>query len=144
MPASVIDEVSRNKVWREHCKKERRVQHLSEEFSIPNVSRMQLYAEKPNKVHPNTFRPGTEQLQDAKGYLMVMSRSKGQLEVGLPVTTNKEYGQSPKPLYATNPAFHYPKTICHITAYADAYCAFSGGISPFAKPLGSVQQQSKR
>lgn len=105
---------------------------------------VQLYAEKPTKVHPSTFRPDTEQLERSKEYLTAISTCSGREQARVPVTASREIGKHPTPVLKHHPAFHYPKTKCQITAYADAYCIFSGGTSSFAKVKGPVPEHGKK
>jgi hypothetical protein len=106
---------------------------------------VQILAEKPNKVTPQTFQPGPEQLEAARALLNSLSGVQRSAVPApcLPPTSNSEYGFDHNPLMEPNPAFQFSKTNCDITAYADAYCAFSNGVSPFARPLAGTKTQRK-
>ncbi|KAK9823174.1 hypothetical protein WJX72_000838 [[Myrmecia] bisecta] len=133
-----IDEVSRNSIWREHCRKENSKLKMSDTFSIPNPQRMTILPEKPNYTVPRVIRPDSDEVLQATQKLASLCNAKHTHQLPnqthmLPVSSNMEYGFNYTPLFQTHPMFQYRKTKCDVTAYAETYCAAMGGQSPFAK-----------
>mmetsp|Transcript_26989 Transcript_26989/g.32768 ORF Transcript_26989/g.32768 Transcript_26989/m.32768 type:complete len:154 (+) Transcript_26989:207-668(+) len=132
-----IDEVSRNSIWREHCKKELSHHTLNTNFNISNPLKMPTLPEKPNYVLPNTSM-SKQDVEVANATLREVCSIKN-AEVPppekyeSPVTAGNEYGWHSKVnLVGKNQMFAHPRSACEITKYADAYYAMSG-TTPFSR-----------
>jgi len=132
-----IDEVSRNSIWREHCKKELSNHTLNTNFNISNPLKMPTLPEKPNYVLPNTSM-SKDDVEVANATLREVCNMKN-AEVAppdkyeSPLTSANEYGWHSKVnLVGKNPMFSFSRNTCEITKYADAYHAMSG-TTPFSR-----------
>mmetsp|Transcript_13391 Transcript_13391/g.18308 ORF Transcript_13391/g.18308 Transcript_13391/m.18308 type:complete len:153 (-) Transcript_13391:62-520(-) len=142
MISGKIDEVSRNSIWREHCKKELHHHSLNTNFNIADPKSMPTFPEKPNYVMPNT-RMNPKDLEEATQTLKeVCSIKNGELlpfeKHASPVTSAHELGwHSRTQLVKKHPMFEYSRNFCEITKYADAYYAMSGTTPYSRKDPGS-------
>lgn len=131
-----MDEVSRNKVWEEHVKKEQATLKLNENFAITDPRRMHVLPEKPNYTVP-TLNADKSTMETAQTMLGTLSNIKDTDKLpaekfALPVTGNMEYGFFTKQMVKPNPMFDYRKTSCDVTGYADTYVAMAGA-SPYQR-----------
>ncbi|GMH43373.1 hypothetical protein BSKO_11295 [Bryopsis sp. KO-2023] len=139
MLSGSLDEVSRNSIWEEHCKKETRTLRLNDHFSISDPRKMTILPDKPNYVIP-TPNPDPSTVMSAKKELQELCDIKDAEKLPaekycLPITGNQDYGFIHKPMVKQNPMFVYPKTTCDVTDYADTYASMAG-TSPFARKEG--------
>lgn len=133
-----MDEVSRNKVWEEHVKKENHTLRLNEQFSIGDPRRMNILPEKPNYTVP-TLNADKAVMESAQQTLSQLSNCKDTDKLpperfALPVTGNMEYGFFAKQLVKPSPMFDHKRTTCDVTEYANTYVAMAGA-SPYASHL---------
>ncbi|KAK3236233.1 hypothetical protein CYMTET_53615 [Cymbomonas tetramitiformis] len=137
MISGKIDEVSRNSIWREHCKKELNNHVLNTNFNISNPLKMPTLPEKPNYVLPNTSMSKSD-LDAANQTLREVCSVKNADVVPpekyeSPQTAGHELGWHSKvKLVDKDPMFEYARNTCEITKYADAYFAMSG-TTPYSR-----------
>jgi hypothetical protein len=131
-----IDEVSKNRIWKEALEREQRTFQVSENFSV-NPRRLTEVAEKPN-TRPARFLNKEEALLAANSGSTIKLRT---LENSIlpenefsqivarkdtgptdkyskPLTTSQELGWNRAPIRSTT-LFNYPKTQCAETKFAN-------------------------
>eukprot|EP00899_Mesostigma_viride_P015521 jgi/Mesvir1/23970/Mv10733-RA.1 len=140
-----IDEVARNQIWEEHCKKELKNATLKTNFSIADPRKMDLLPEKPNHVVPNT-KVNMEDVQGATATLRTLCSATGanasfnedvhpSEKYDIPQTSAQEYGWYSSPKTASpkkNPFFEHPRKSSEISSYADRYHVMTG-VTPFTR-----------
>jgi len=132
-----IDEVSRNSIWREHCKKELAHHTLNTNFNIANINKMMTIPEKPNYVMPST-KMSKDDIAFATQTLKEVCSVKNQDLLPMekyesPVTASQECGWHSKiMLVKKNPMFEQARGSCDVTQYADAYYSMTG-TTPFSR-----------
>ncbi|QDZ23806.1 hypothetical protein HOP50_11g63460 [Chloropicon primus] len=140
MLSSKIDEVSRNRIWEEHCTKEVAKLQMNTHFAINDPTKMDCLPEKPNYVYPKIkLSDGDVELATTK-LSAVCSKKDVHLDPSekhpLPMTTSQEYGWIHTALVKPNEMFAHKLNSCDITKYANAYYSMSG-TTPFSRKEGS-------
>lgn len=98
---------------------------------------MNVITDKPNYMVPN-IKTSSNEFEEATATLKQVCDRKIMLdeqeELDLPMTSSQEIGFSHKPLVQRENVFHYSRTACEITKYADAYFDMAG-TTPFSRKV---------
>ncbi|BBN06041.1 protein FAM183 [Marchantia polymorpha subsp. ruderalis] len=130
-----IDEVSANRIWKEHCSKVEAMISMPGDFQF-NPLTMYAITEKPTNFIPSTLVSKSEYdnaQEYVERYSMIKTMEKTPPEkFDLPQTTSQDYGWESHPLVERNPLFNYDNNSCEITQFAANYFALMH-TTPFSK-----------
>jgi hypothetical protein len=142
MLSASLDAVSRNHIWREHCKKETRGLKLCTDFRVSHPEHMQVITEKPNYVVPQ-LRPDAETLSRSTKQLKELCTTHDDglapnEKFELPQTSTQVYGfWANREISTGSNYFDHKRHAGEVTKYADNYYSMTGR-TPFSKAADPI------